>query len=59
LANLQKQNVYNSLAFDFIMDYGYPEKRKNRRDDKKKREKRAFKRGGRFRTVNISNNEAR
>jgi len=35
------------------MDYGYPERRKNKRDDKKKREFRAFKRGGRFRSMNI------
>jgi hypothetical protein len=35
------------------MDYGYPEKRKNKKDDRKKREKRAFKHGGRFRSMNI------
>jgi len=36
------------------MDYGYPERRKNKKDDRKKRQLRAFKRGGRFRSVNIS-----
>ncbi len=36
------------------MDYGYPEKRKNKKDDRKKRQLRAFKRGGRFRSMNIS-----
>jgi len=41
------------------MDYGYPEKRKNKRDDKKKRANRAFKRGGRFRTMDIPNNTER
>ena len=42
-----------------FMDYGYPERRKNKKDMKKKREHRAFKHGGRFRTINISANEVR
>ena len=41
------------------MDYGYPEKRKNKKDDRKKRSQRAFKHGGRFRTMNIVDKEAR
>jgi len=36
------------------MDYGYPEKRKNRNDKQKKREARGYKRGGRFRGTNLS-----
>jgi len=39
------------------MDYGYPERRKNKKDDRKKRQQRAFKRGGRFRSINISEQE--
>jgi len=34
-------------------DYAVPEKRKTRKDLRKKRELRAYKRGGRFRDKNI------
>lgn len=40
-------------------DYGYSERRKNKNDKKAKRKNREFKRGGRFRTVNIVNKESR
>ncbi len=35
------------------MDYGYTEKRRSKKDLKKKRLQRAYKRGGRFRTMNV------
>ncbi len=35
-------------------EYCVPDKRKTRRDKKKKRLNRAYKRGGQFRTMNIS-----
>lgn len=40
-------------------DYGYSERRKNKNDDKRKRKNRQFKRGGRFRTMNVANNDSR
>jgi len=36
------------------MNYGYPEKRKSKKDLRKKRKSRAYKRGGKFRTMNVS-----
>lgn len=36
------------------MDYGYPEKRKNKKDLRKKRKNRAYKKGGKFRGMNVS-----
>lgn len=40
-------------------DYGCPEKRRTKNDDKRKRKNREFKRGGRFRSMNIVQNESR
>lgn len=40
-------------------EYGYSERRKNKNDDRKKRKNREFKRGGRFRSINIANKESR
>lgn len=40
-------------------EYGYSERRKNKNDDRRKRKNREFKRGGRFRSVNIANKESR
>lgn len=39
------------------MDYGYSERRKTKKDMKKKRLARAFKHGGRFRTMKISDGD--
>jgi len=39
------------------MKYGYPEKRKTKKDLKIKRKQRAYKRGGKFRTMNIRQKE--
>ena len=39
------------------MDYGYPEKRKNKNDFKQKRKLRAYKRGGQFRTIELDKKE--
>jgi hypothetical protein len=36
------------------MDYGNPEKRRTKKDLKKKRRNRAYKRGGKFRSMNVS-----
>lgn len=38
------------------MDYGIPEKRKTKKDLKKKRQKRAYKKGGKFRSMNVQEN---
>lgn len=35
------------------MDYGQPERRRTKKDLKLKRKRRAYKRGGRFRTIEI------
>lgn len=40
-------------------DYGYSDRRKNKNDSKMKRKNRQFKRGGRFRTMNIVEKESR
>jgi len=40
-------------------EYGYSDRRKTKNDKKMKRKNRQFKRGGRFRTTNISNKDAR
>ena len=41
------------------MDYACPEKRKNKRDFKKKRQFRAYKRGGQLRTINVPGKEGK
>jgi len=35
------------------MDYGYPEKRRSKKDLRRKRKQRAYKRGGKFRSNEI------
>jgi len=37
------------------MEYGYPEKRRTKKDLRKKRQIRAYKRGGKFRTIRLNN----
>ena len=39
------------------MDYVVPQKRKSKKDLRKKRRNRAYKKGGKFRSMNISENE--
>jgi hypothetical protein len=34
-------------------DFGYPEKRKTKRDKKKKKKQRVYKKGGKFRTTKV------
>jgi len=35
------------------MDYGFPEKRRSKKDLRKKRKQRAYKRGGKFRASEV------
>lgn len=39
------------------MDYGYGEKRKTKKDLREKRKSRGYKRGGKFRSLEVSENK--
>ena len=41
------------------MKYGYPEKRKSKKDLKRKRKQRVYKKGGKFRAMNIKDKKGK